>query len=235
MFAAAASDYTALWFFLVVAVVIGLIFYQARKRAQDLERVAQELGLRFEAKEAKEALPDPGFGALPLFQHSRARSNILSGRRGTGDIFLADVRVGSGKNSYMQTVACFHLRGRGLPKFELMPESWGHKLAQAFGYKDIDFESSPEFSRSYQLRGEDETGVRGLFGADLLHFFTGEKGWTVEGAGDWLCVFFTGEEGSTVEGAGDRYRFASTVSPKDIRAFLDETEAVAQQFARSRW
>lgn len=217
--AAAAEDYFFLWFLLIVAAFLGLAYYFHRKRRQDLERVAQELGFGFEAEDHKAPLPDRAFDALPLFKRSRHRSNFLYGRRAAGAIFLADVRVGSGKNSYSQTVACFHLSDRRLPAFELSPESWAYKLAQAFGYKDIDFESSPEFSKSYLLRGEDEAAVRELFRADLLHFFTGEKGWTVQGAGEWLCV----------------YRFARTLSPKDVRSFLEQTEAVAQQFARSRW
>jgi len=219
VFAAAGSDYVFLWVLLAVAVILALTFYYQKKRSQDLARVAQELGLQFQAEEEKAALPDRGFDALPLFQQSRSRSNFVHGRRALGEMFLADVRVGSGKQSYTQTAACFHLAGRRLPAFELSPESWAHKIAQAFGYKDIDFESSPEFSKSYLLRGEDEAAVRELFGADLLNFFTGEKGWTVVGAGDWLCV----------------YRHARTVGAKDIRSFLEQAEAVAQPFARGRW
>jgi len=219
VFAAAAGDSFLLWFILIAAAVLGLHYYLNLKRRKDLERVAQELGFHFQAEEHKLQLPDRAFDALPLFQRSSRRSNFLRGRRATGEVFLADVRVGSGKQSYSQTVASFNLSERRLPAFELSPETWAHKIAQAFGYKDINFESSPEFSKTYLLRGPDETAVRELFRADLLHFFTGEKGWRVEGAGDWLCV----------------YRYARTVSPKDLRSFLDQTEAVAQQFARSRW
>ena len=219
MLVAAGSDYVFLWVLLGVAVILALTFYYQKKRSQDLEHVAQELGLQFQAEEEKAPLPDRTFDTLPLFRRSRRRTHFLCGRRALGEMFLADVRVGSGKNSYTQTVACFHLAERRLPAFELSPESWAHKIAQAFGYKDIDFESSPEFSKNYLLRGEDEDAVRGLFGADLRNFFTGEKGWTVEGAGDWLCA----------------YRHIRTVSPKDIRSFLEQAEAVAQQFARGRW
>ena len=214
MLAATADDYIALCVLLLVAVGIGFSYYFQRKRLKDLERVAQELGFHFQAEEGD--LPAHICDTLPVFQRSRSRSNFLQGRRVTGEIVLADVRVGSGKQSYSQTVASFHLFERQLPAFELSPESWARKIAQAFGYKDINFDSSPEFSKSYLLRGQDETAARELFRADLLHFFTGEKGWSVEGAGDWLCV----------------YRYARTVSPKDIRSFLDQTEAVARLFAQ---
>jgi hypothetical protein len=219
VFAAAADDYAFLWFLLVVAVILGLAFYYQKKRRQDLARAAAELGFQFETEETKVPLPNQDFENLPLFGRARNRENFLFGRRSTGAVFLADVRVGSGKSSYSQTVACFHLAERRLPAFDLSPEHWAHKIAQAFGYKDIDFESSPEFSKHYLLRGEDEDAVRRLFGADLLNFFTGEKGWTVEGADNWLCI----------------YRHARTVSAKDIRSFLEQAEAVAQPFARSRW
>ena len=219
MFAADALDFVPLGFLLILAVLAGLFFYSQRKRLKDLKRVAGELGLQFGSDEGKVSLPDQAFEELPLFQRAHGWSNFMLGRRATGAVFLADVLLKGGRNSYTQTVACFHIAERRLPAFELSPELWAHKIAQAFGYKDIDFESSPEFSKTYLLRGPDETAVRELFRADLLHFFTGEKGWTVEGEGDWLCV----------------YRYARTVSPKDLRSFLDQTEAVAQQFARSRW
>lgn len=215
VFAAAAGDFFFLLILLIVAVIFGRAYYFRRNLLKDLERVAQEMGFRFQAEEHKVPLPVRGFDALPLFKRNSRRSSFLYGRRATGEVFLADVRVGSGESAYMQTVACFYLSDRRLPAFELSAKWWAHKIAEVFGYKDIDFESSPEFSKSYLLRGPDEAAVRELFRAELLHFFTGEKGWTVEGKDELLCVY-----------RGD----SLGVSPKELGSFLAKAERVARLF-----
>ena len=214
---AAAKDYAWLWFLLFIAAFLGVAFYLQLKRRKDLEQVAQAMGFQFQA--AEEAMPDAGFHRLPIFNQSHKRSNFLRGRSALGDVFLADVRVGSGKNSYSQTVACFHLSGRQLPAFTLSPESFLHKIGAALGFKDINFDSNPVFSKSYLLRGQDEGAIREAFRLEVLQFFEKEKGWTVEADGEWLSV----------------HRHARLVSPKDIRSFHEQAEEVARQFAPSRW
>lgn len=50
-----------------------------------------------------------------------------------------------------------------LPRFSLAPEGFFQRLGQRFGVKDYDFTEDPEFSRAYQLQGDDEAAVRALF------------------------------------------------------------------------
>lgn len=215
--AGVAGNYAWVMYLLIAAAALAVAFYFQRKRRKDLEQIAQAMGFQFQA--AEEAMPDPGFHRLPIFNQKHKHSNFLRGRGALGDVFLADVRVGSGKNSYSQTVACFHLAGRQLPAFTLSPESFLHKIGAALGSKDINFDSHPVFSKSYLLRGPDEAAIREAFRLEVLQYFEKEKGWTVEADGEWLSV----------------HRRARVVGPKDIRTFYDQAEAMARLFAPSRW
>ena len=199
--------------FIGVAVAVVLLnLYALKRRRQGLERAGLEMGFVFDA-EATTVAGQP-FLSLPLLsQHSKLAS-VLRGAVGSGEAVLLDVRVGSGKQARTQTVACFRLAGKRWPRFEMRPESFIHRIATRLGMKDIDFEASPEFSRSYLLRGADEAAVRAVFHPGLLMFFEQHKGWCVEGEGEWLAV----------------YHAVQVIPPAKLRGFLEETTPIAAAF-----
>ena len=197
----------------IMAVVAALSFYLQRRRREGLQRAAEEMGFAFEPRPSGIELGEE-LMALPLLRRQSGLSNLLRGSFGGAEVLVLDCRVGSGKQAITQTLACFPLRGKSLPKFELRPENILHKIGSAFGYKDIDFETHPGFSGSYLLRGEDEQAIRSLFHFGLLSFFEEQKGWCVEGGGPWLGL----------------YRQGRTVSPKKLREFLEEAARVYAAF-----
>jgi hypothetical protein len=191
--------------FIGVAVAVVLLnLYALKRRRQGLERAGLEMGFVFDA-EATTVAGQP-FLSLPLLTHQTKLSNVLRGAVGSGEAVLLDVRVGSGKQARTQTVACFRLAGKRLPRFEMRPENVFDKIGARFGLQDIDFEASAEFSKSYLLRSAEEAAVRALFHPGLLMFFEQHKGWCVEGEGEWLGV----------------YRAVQIVSPGKLRTFLEE-------------
>ena len=100
---------------------------------------------------------------------------------------------GRSRHDYRQTVAAFKFLA-ALPQFDLRPENFLHRIGSAFGYQDIDFDSNPEFSKRYLLRGDEEQ-VRRLFTPSLLMFFEQlEKGWSVETSGPWLMAYRLGKQ-----------------------------------------
>jgi hypothetical protein len=126
--------------------------------------------------------------------------------------------TGSGENqtTHRQTVALFPDAGRGLPDFELAPENIFHKIGAVFGYQDIDFESSEEFSKRYLLRGREEDRVRAAFSADALAFFAQAPGWTVQ----------------LREGRVAVYRAGRRCRPEEAPSFLAEALRIASLFGR---
>jgi carbonic anhydrase len=136
---------------------------------------------------------------------------VLEGSRDGRDLWLFDYRytTGSGKSTSTthQTVMLVRSARLKLPAFALAPEPVFHTVGEMFGFRDIDFDASPEFSRRFRLIGEEEERVRLLFNSRVLSFFEERKGVAVEGS-DHELLF---------------YRGGRTVSPREIRGLVDET------------
>ena len=107
----------------------------------------------------------------------------------------------------------FHSPDLSLPSFELRPEHMFHKIGQALGYQDIDFDSHPTFSKQFLLRGPNEAAIRDFFTPELLEFFESHPGVSVEAAGDRMIF----------------YRASKRIKPEDVRSFM---EAGFKIFAR---
>jgi len=128
----------------------------------------------------------------------------------SGMLFDYQYTTGSGKSSstHSQTVAAFHIPTARLPEFNCKPEHFFHKIADMFGFPDIDFQDHPIFSKAYHLSGTDETAVRTLFNSDTIQWLEThkEKHWNITGHQDWLIL----------------YRANKTLKPEEWPTFLLE-------------
>ncbi len=205
---------------LLVAVFIAAVYIYERKRAEALQAAARSLGLSFEKTSNIDI--EQRFGSFNLFSEGRRKEikNCISGKLDGADVmvFGYSYRVGSGKNSSTrrQTVICFHSSKLTVPAFELRPEHLLHKIAGVFGYQDIDISSYPDFSKSYLLRGNDETSIRKVFSPMVISHFEKNKGLSVEVNGDTLIC----------------YRQSKRVRPTELKDFLYEGRAVFGLFHR---
>lgn len=206
-----------------IFVVLATIWVRrkAKQRSEALRSAANSLGLNYVGDDSSRAVEV----STALFRRggSRRFRNVMNGAYAGFQVSVFDYSytVSSGKNSstFTQTVAAF-VQQRHLPVFELRPQGFMDRVAEMFVHKDINFESHPVFSKRFVLKGEDEASVRSLFTPALLSSFEmlpPEKQWHIEGSGMTLLL----------------YRSNVRVPPQDIRAFLDETSAVAQTFCAS--
>jgi hypothetical protein len=192
-----------------------------KQRTEALAAASQAMGFTYEPDGDLETMK--GFGDLPLYGrgHSKRVKNVMSGRTGDHDVKLFDYRytTGGGKSSHTwnQTVALFPQGGEGLPDLLLAPENVFHKIGAVFGYQDIDFDSSPDFSSHYLLRGPDEMAIRSAFSADALAFFGQRQGWHVEVAAGTVGI----------------YRSDKRCKPENLRTLLDEAQGVLRALARA--
>jgi len=192
--------------FAVAAAVMAFQRRRERQRAEEMIAWAAMLGftITIGSKPLREAGLSEELTGLPLFTHGRAPRvrNVVRGRTPEGELLLFDFRytVQSGKHTTTieQTVVAFE-RPAALPAFELRPEGVFARIGQAFGATDIDFDSNPEFSKKYQLRGQDPDAVRRLFEREAVPCLAQTSGWSVEGARHWLIVFRHGRR-QAVEG-----------------------------------
>jgi hypothetical protein len=86
-----------------------------------------------------------------------------------------------------------------------------------FGYKDIDFEESEEFSKKYLLRGPDVIAIRGVFTLSARVQLESQPGWSVQCRAGRLIVFrardaATAEELPTL--AANASRIADALWPR---------------------
>lgn len=201
-------------FIVVVLLVIAVVAYighgMEKKRTEEYARIAQELGFDFSPKGDAALLETLGGHHLFSQGHSRKLWNLMRGKANDLEVLLFDYKyvTGGGKHrhTWHHTVVCMQFAGGELPTFSLRPETIWHKIGGWFGFRDIDFETHPTFSRQYLLRGNDEEAIRRLFAAEVLAFYEEQTGLSTEGSGDRLVV----------------YRHARRVAPQDIRSLLEE-------------
>ena len=164
----------------------------AAKRTAALKAIADQRGWAM-TPAARE--PGAAFQPFGLFTVGRGRrmSNHLQGElRGAAlETFDYQYTTGSGKSTHTvhQTVVALQSPALRLPDFSLSPENLFHKMGAAFGYQDLDFEDSPNFSRRYLVRGKDEAAVRALLNESVRAFFETLEPVTVEGFGDRLLIY----------------------------------------------
>ncbi len=182
---------------LIVAVVIFVAIRMEKKRTEALGVTAGQLGLQFQPETSKELAAKHDH--LPLFSkgHGQRAKNHLFGEFQGLQLSLFDYRytTGGGKSSqtWNQTILSVESGHINLPDFTCSPENIFAKIGSVFGYQDIDFDSHPEFSRRFLLRGSDEAAIQQLFGPSILEWFEGHAGVTAEASGN-LFVFFRAQQ-----------------------------------------
>ena len=211
-------------FFLLLFLVLGIAWViqsvQRARRGEALQEAASGMKFTFQPK------ADPRLvGRLEhfhLFSQGRRQkiTNVLQGRAGDIDVSVFDYRyvTGGGQNSrsWNQTVILFESDEMRLPNFTLRPENLFHKIGQVFGYQDIDFDSHPEFSKRYLLRGENESDARHTFSTDVLSFYESDQKLSTEAAGRQLI----------------HYRAAKRIPPDEIAQFIKQGVRVLTLFRK---
>ncbi len=204
-----------------IVFIVVLTQRAAATRRAALQAVALQAGWSFSGDTVEpEAL---GPAVFPLFAQGRARKarNVLqrSGDAPAVTAFDYEYTVGSGKHqsTVVQTVVHVASPRFSLPPFVLGPENILHRVGGLLGYHDIDFDSSPEFSRKYLLRSKEaEAQVRDVFTPPVRAYFEQRVPVTVEGFDDGVLV----------------YRSGRRVKPEDVRTFVEDAQTVARQFER---
>jgi hypothetical protein len=208
-----------------LALLLAIVWAAARekrKRREALEQLGMETGFLFSAKPdemlqeklAEISTPGPQPGRRSRF------SNVLQGTAAGVEAMIADRTVGAGKSQQTSTVAAFNL-ATPLPEFMLVPENLLWRVAEKFGYSDIDIDGAPDFSRRFFLHGKDEAALRALFKPVVTEAFEqldAKANLYVSGSGQWLVV----------------YRPGRTIPAAEIREFLQKAETVASAIRKAQ-
>lgn len=211
-------------FLLFIVVVLFVSLWVARayenRRRQTYRKVARMRGLSFSP--AVEIDIEKEFRGFMLFSAGTRKrvKNVMYGHVDSASVRVLDYfyRTGRGKSSRNrgQTVLVIQSQKFDLPSFALYPENIVHRIANLFGTQDIDISFHRKFSSSYVLRGKNEGEVRRIFSDDILRYFEGQKGLSVEGR-DKRLLF---------------YRNGRLIGPSEISRFLMEGIKVMRLFER---
>jgi hypothetical protein len=161
---------------IVVMIAIGYFAHQAaKKRREQLASLAGEMGWSFDP--SNDRSHDEEYSHFEIFRrgHSRAAYNTLSGHidldgrahpAKMGD-FTYKITRHTGKSTTTQTYRfsylIAHIPYDNVPDVLIRPEGLFDKIAGAFGFDDIDFESA-EFSKRFHVKGQHKR-----FAYDLCH------------------------------------------------------------------
>jgi hypothetical protein len=154
---------------------------------------------------------------LPLFNQGYSRhwrheiSGTFNGMAFTAFEYVYTISAGRSTSTISQSLIKWESATAMLPQFTLGPESFFSRIGQALGSPDIDFPEDEAFSRSYVLKGGDESAVRTLFTQALRAELAGRPGQHAAGAGR---ILFWWQNGSLATPAwfgdflssGDRIR-----------------------------
>ena len=202
----------------VVAIVAGLRI--EKKRREALQAFASQMGLTYAEK--LNALGEMPCHEAGVFQKGRSKKakNYMTGKVADVDLILTDYQytTGSGKNSttYNLTVAAYCIPGLDLPDFALESENFLTRFAEKFGMQDIDFESHPQFSKTYRLSGKDENAIRQLFTPALLTSIENgliPKEVRVQAGAGWLII----------------YSYPKRIKTENMQNFLNDTFDLANK------
>ena len=75
-----------------------------------------------------------------------------------------------------------------LPVFVLDKEDFKSTLYQWAGFDDINFTNHPDFSKRFNLRGNDRVAIRKLFHSELIYFFESHPIFHIESNGSHLLI-----------------------------------------------
>ncbi len=182
----------------LLVIVYGMIHSHiaAKKRRAATEEVAHELGLTwYESGTLDQITNHSGFN---LFNQGRARkvNNVIEGVTDEVRICIFDYQftTGSGKNqrTVKQTVASLSSDQLSCPEFSMRPEGIFDRVGGLLGFQDIDFDSHPEFSKRFVLKGPNEERIRVFFQPPVLEFFELQPGISVEGIANSICFYRSG-------------------------------------------
>ncbi len=177
-------------FILVAAIIIAAVIFGARaakKRREELAALALGLGLNYRA-DNDGSLADRFAFLNALAQGSnRYAFNILSGTYQNHEVLVFDYHYETHSTDSKGRRQTHHhyfsffilLLQRSFPELRITREGWLSKIAQAFGFDDIDLESA-EFSRAFCVRSKDKRFAYDVCHAQMMEYLLANRDLSIE-------------------------------------------------------
>ncbi|QTE23576.1 SulP family inorganic anion transporter [Polaribacter cellanae] len=156
------------------------------KRQKSIQKISEEMHYSYDAFSDIEMEELPNFGYFKTKNIDKV-SNVLSNE----DCTMFDVQFSEGELIAKQVIKAtmLHIHPKKiLPKFTLDKEGVFEYIYHFAGYKDIDIDAHPDFSKRFYLSGKNEEKIRDYFTDELILFFESNKQYHIEATDVGLLV-----------------------------------------------
>ena len=179
---------------IVISAIYGVI--RARKRLEGLFELAQRLGLNFSAAEDYGLADRYGFLKQLAQGENRYARNVLSGTYRQNQVLAFDfhyetyTQSKSGRQTHHHWFSFFILTLPAVfPDLTIRRENFLMKIAEVFGYQDIEFESA-EFSKTFNVRSRDKKFAYDVCNAKMMEYLLANRDLSVEIENQVLALAF---------------------------------------------
>ena len=156
------------------------------KRQTSLLKISTELNWNYQPHEKGEITELPTFGYFKTRQIIKA-SNIISNRQCT----LFDIEFSEGAMIAKQVIraSMFYIKlGKVIPEFTLDKEGIFEYIYHFAGFKDIEIDNHPDFSKRFYLSGKNQEKIKELFTDELVLFFESNPYYHIESSEHGLLI-----------------------------------------------
>ena len=157
------------------------------KRQRLIQNISEEMHWKYYAFSALEMEELPTFGYFKTRKIDKV-SNVLSNE----DCTIFDVHFTEGEMIAKQVIktTMLHIHPlKSVPNFTLDREGLFEYILEFAGYKDIDIENHPDFSKRFYLAGENEEKIRAFFTDELILFFESNKQYHISATKNGILIF----------------------------------------------
>ena len=157
------------------------------KRQKNIQKISEEMHYSYDAFSAIEMEELPQFGYFKTRKIDKV-SNILS----NDDCTIFDVQFSEGEMIAKQVIKATMLHihtQKEVPNFTLDKEGIFEYLYHFAGFKDINLEKYPDFSKRFYLLGKNEAKIRTFFTDELILFLESNKQYHIEASKVGLLIF----------------------------------------------
>jgi hypothetical protein len=183
----------------VAAVIAGMAYgaYAAKQRREAMASLAAGLGLRFSPDNDSDMAERYGFLDRLSQGSNRYAFNTLSGRYKENEVCIFDYHYETHstdskghRHTHHHYFSFFILRlPRAFPELTIVREGLLSKIAQTFGYDDIDFESH-EFSSLFCVRSRDKRFAYDVCNARMIEYLLANRDISIEIEREALALAF---------------------------------------------
>ena len=193
----------------------GFFSHLERKRKEGLATLAKELGL-----ELNWHLPAAELARFNRFQIANKGRMPNSGTTIIADdgetrmaVFDYSYTTGHGKHkrSHLFSIAMCSSSKLSIPNMSIEPETWQSKIAEFVGYRDIEIEEDPSFSKRFSIQGDDPIAIRSFLNPERRAVITKFPNQLLAGQSDTLLVI----------------RKYGRLKPENVRELMTEALQVA--------